>query len=156
MSRNNPSTNTYLLLGLGLGTGAWVYSRLRVRKKLQDMLDGSESVQRAISEGLVAWDTKEMAVDKIGFVNAKSADVAFAEVLASLPEMPGSEENMIVKAGGQAKQIFEQATGVAIDPYLEEGTVGGRVIETMRSWWSEDEAKENPAMNWDQYLATLN
>jgi hypothetical protein len=116
-----------------------------VRKKLQDMLDGSESVQRAISEGLITWNAKRMAADKIGFVDAKSADVAFAEVLASLPEMPGSEENIydeIVKAGGQAKQIFEQATGVDID--------------SLWSLWSEDEAKENPAMSWDQYLTSLN
>jgi len=166
-SKNNPDNNLMIGLGiLALGAGAWTYSRTAQRKKLRKMLEDSPSVQLALGAGVLDWSPKEKAVERITLTGSKGADKAFAEILAELPPLPGEEgqEGLMAEAarlGTEAKEIFEHQTGLDVDPYFEEGTVGGRVLDTTRSGWSYvasfwgSDAKENPALSWEQFLATV-
>lgn len=158
-ARQNPSTTTVLAVA-GIGGGVWIYTRLQARKKLQKMLEESDVITAAIASGAVTWTPESKAAEKITFTNAKSADRAFAEILAEvMPLLPADELDAMLD---QAKQVFEQSTGLDVDPYVKEGTVGGRVLETTRKMWSwisgeegEPVAKTNPEQNWEQFLREL-
>jgi hypothetical protein len=164
MPRNNPDNRVWIGLGvLGLGGGVWAYLRYQHRAKLRQMLEESGAVQAAVEHGLISWTPGDKSTASISFTDMKTADEAFAEILASLPKLPGSErEGLIAEIQGlgtQGKQIFEQATGVDVDAYVAPGTVGGRVVDTTRDLWSwvsgAPTVKANPEMAWDQYLADV-
>ncbi len=166
-SKNNPDNNLMIGLGiLALGAGAWAYNRNVQRKKLREMLEDSKSVQRALEAGVIVWSQKEKAAERITLTGSKGADEAFAEILSELPPLPGEEgqEGLLAEAaslGQKAKEVFEHQTGIDLDPYFEEDTAGGRVLDTTRSGWSyvaslwEGDAKENPHLSWDQFLSAV-
>jgi hypothetical protein len=139
MARKNPDTTTYIALGVLLFGGGWAYKRMQERKKLKELLAGSQLVASAHGNNVISWTPEEKAAEIIKVTNTIGADEAFAKILARLQPLLPTESFAPV----------------------EQTTVAGKVYETTRAGWTYvgealwGSAKENPALSWDQFLHDL-
>lgn len=138
-TRKNPDTMTYVAIGAVLLGGGWSYQRMRERKKLRDLLAGSQVVVSAHGANIIAWTPEQKAAEEIGLTNMTSAEEAFTRILSELqPMLPADAV-----------------------PQIEQSTIAGKVYETTRSGWNYvsdaiwGSAKENPALSWDEFLSGL-
>ena len=107
------------ILGVaGMGASAWIYARLRTRRKLVELLTASPQVATAVAGGFVQWMPEDKAKQLIRFDNTVSAQMAFTsaltEVRAAMPaeaaldlsaDVQRAVEDKLVEMGMSEEQI---------------------------------------------------
>ena len=93
-------------LGLvGAGAGAWIYTRLRARKKLTELLYASPQVMAALEGGFIQWLPQDKAKQMIRFDNVMGPQMAFTSALTEVRiAMPPEAE---LQLGADAQRMVE-------------------------------------------------
>lgn len=89
-------------LGLvGAGAGAWVFVRLRARKKLTELLYASPQVMAALEGGFITWMPEDKAAQMIRLDNVMGPQVAFTSALTEVRVAMPPEAELQLAADAQ-------------------------------------------------------
>jgi len=116
-AHNNPFGVPYWAAGLvviGGGT-AWAVSRMRVRRKLTELLVASPVVMTALKGGYIDWLPEDRAKEVITFTNATNAEVGYALILAEVRAVLPAEKELQIGFDVQ-RAIEEKLTEMGLDP----------------------------------------
>lgn len=102
------------LVVIGGGT-AWAVSRIRVRRKLTELLVASPVVMQALEGGYINWLPEEKAAEVITLTNATNAQVAYVQVMAEVRAAMPEEAPLQIGSDIQ-RAVEEKLTEMGLDP----------------------------------------